>query len=327
MNFRKIICLASAVLMSVCAVMPVSAADDSSSKVVDPYQADQNMLTTETDKPTISFDMTDWSNLTHLTDDASKASLEVKQEKTYAYQGASLKVSGALDADINDLFTCSYLIRNDDNTLTYPEADNEDAALLSMGFTFDASEFGMNYFDGCMIAFEYRINEDITGKLMGNSIFIVPCDDDNVRVSAPLQLKINNADANNVTQFAKGVITVSEAVGATKLLVEIPLMKACEKTDIFYMDNIQVVTPLQDNGVDLRVANLDGYNENARPQEIVQGLEVKAKENTLSTADSSAESSGLDTNTILIFVGAGVLAVGVAVFVFIMVKKHKNKFY
>lgn len=327
MKFRKVMCFATAVLISACTFI-TSSADEDSSRVLEEYQADQTMLTTENDKPTMSFDMTDWSNFTHLTADASLANLEAKQEKNYAYQGGSLRISGSLDSDIeNKVCTSAYLIRNDDGTLAYPECEDENAEFITMGVQLNASEFGMNYFDGCMVTFEYRINQEVQGKLVGDSVFILPYDDEYGRTGNSLQLKINDSDANNVTQYAKGVMTVPEGSGTTSLIVEVPLVKACEKTDIFYMDNLTVVTPLQSNGVDLRVANLDQYNENAKAQEVVQGLEVKAKENTLSSDASSEASTSMNTSSIFMIIGGAVLAVAIVVFILFMIKKHKNKFY
>lgn len=77
-----------------------------------------------------------------------------------------------------------------------------------------------------------------------------------------------------------------------KFVFEIPIIKKMDKTDVLYIDNLVIDTPLQKNDVDLQVMNLDGYNKSAKAQEIVQGLKIQPKSNGLSsTSSSEAESS------------------------------------
>ena len=87
-------------------------------------------------------------------------------------------------------------------------------------------------------------------------------------------------------------ITAPTITTATKFVFEIPVIKKMDKTDVLYIDNLVIDTPLQKNGVDLQVMNLDGYNKSAKAQEIVQGLKIQPKSNGLSsTSSSEAESS------------------------------------
>lgn len=318
MKLKRIMCFASAALMSLCALMPVSADEE---RVIEEYWENESMMTDESVAPTLSFDLTDWKNTIHLTKDASLADLEVKADSKYAYQGQSLKISVKSSKDIDALQQFSWNIRDSDNNLVYPESDNEDYDFTTIGIELHANEFGMNYFDGSMITFNYRINPDVEGLLMGDSCFVYACDDDYKKLdSTELRLKYNNAESNNTSQYAKGVMSIAEEIGATKLVITVPLIKATERIDVLYLDNFTVQT--QTNKY---VANIDGYNENAKPQEIVQGLKVKKKENTVSLSEKT--DSGTSAKTIIMYVGIGVIAVFVVVAIIILIRRAKNKFY
>ena len=99
-----------------------------------------------------------------------------------------------------------------------------------------------------------------------------------------------------------------------------------DKTDVLYIDNLVIDTPLQKNGVDLQVMNLDGYNKSAKAQQIVQGLKIQPKSNGLgSTSSSEAESSkGIGVVGIVVIVVVAVVIVGAVIFV---IKKKKSRFY
>ncbi len=320
MKLKRITCLAAALLMAIGAALPVYA-DTEDDRVIEEYWEDESMLTDDTSAPTLSFDLTDWKNTIHLTKDASLASLEAKQETDTAYQGQSLKLTVSSEKDITDLHQFSWMIRDDNNELVYPESENEDAEFLTIGIELHANEFGMNYFDGSMITFNYRINPDALGLLMGDSCFVYACDDDyNKLDSTEFRMQYNDTDNNNTTQYAKGVMSIATDIGASKLVIDVPLQKATEKIDILYLDNFTVTTRS-----DKQVANLDGYNANAKPQETVQGLKVKKKDNTVSLSDNS--DSEKSSSNVVIYIGIGVVAVVVIVAIIIVIKKVKNRFY
>lgn len=306
--------------MAIGAALPVYA-DEEDERIIEEYWEDESKLTDDTSAPTLSFDLTDWKTTIHLTKDASLASLEAKQETDTAYQGQSLKLTVSSAKDITDLQQFSWLIRDENNELVYPESENEDAEFLTIGVELHANEFGMNYFDGSMITFYYRINPDAKDLLMGDSCFIYACDDDYKKLDGTeFRMQYNDTDNNNTTQYAKGVMSVATDIGATKLVIDVPLQKATDKIDILYLDNFTVTTRS-----DKQVANLDGYNANAKPQEIVQGLKVKKKDNTVSLSDKS-ESDKSSSNVIL-YIGIGVVAVVVVVAIVIVIRKVKNRFY
>ena len=324
MRLKRILGMVSAVMMlGVCAV-PAYA--DSEADIPE-YSADKSILTTDTSAPSISFDMKDWDRYIHVTPDGEKISIGVSQEKTYAYQGASLKITATQPNDISDFCTYSALIRDENNELVYPGSDAEDAQYLTMGVELEAKDYGMSCFDGCMISFKYRINQDAQGKLLGDSVFAFPCTDEYKTVTSnSVQLKINTDASNNVTQYATALIPVPDKCGATKFVFEIPVIKKMDKTDVLYIDNIVIDTPLQQNGTDLQVMNIDGYNKSAKAQEIVQGLKIQPKSNGLSsTSTSEADSSrGIGVIGIVVIVVVVVVVVGAVILV---IKKKRSRFY
>lgn len=320
MNIKRITCLAAALVMSIGLTLPVYA-DSDDSRVIEEYWEDESKLTDDTSAPTLSFDLSNWKSSIHLTKDASIASLEARQDNDTAYQGQSLKLTVESAKDITDLHQFSWMIRDENNKLVYPESENEDAEYTTIGIELHANEFGMNYFDGSMITFNYRINPDAKGLLMGDSCFAYACDDDYKKLdSTEFRMQYNDTDNNNTTQYAKGVMSIATDIGATKLVIDVPLQKATDKIDILYLDNLTITTRS-----DKQVANIDGYNANAKPQEIVQGLHVKKKDNTVSLSDKTK--SDKSSNNVILYIGIGVIAVVVVVAIVIVIKKVKNRFY
>lgn len=324
MRFQRILGLFSAAMvLGAAVVMPVYADEETE---IPEFSADYKYLTLDTEAPTLSFDK-DVKSFVKATPDGEKINISVSQEKTYAYQGATLTISAEQPQDISDFCTYSTLIRDSNGNLVYPGSDVEDAPYLTMGVELDAADFGLTCFDGCMFSFKYRINQDAEGKLVGDSVFAFPCTEEYKRVtSTGVQLKINTNESDNVTQYANAIVSVPEKCGATKFVFEVPVIKQMAKTDVLYVDNIVISTPLEESGGDLQVKNMDGYNENAKAQEIVQGLKVQPKSNGLdssSTADK-AESGGVSPVMIIVIVVVVIVVAGV---VFFVIRKAKNRFY
>lgn len=325
--FGRLSCLAAAMVMAVSAVMPVSADEEKEFK----YKENADMLVEESDAPTISFDTKDWENYVHLTSDASKLSIKTSIDSKTAYQGQSLIVTAGAKADVTDFYEFSWAVRDADNELMYPEAADiqkeEDETKTSSGkfrtcgIELEAEELGMNYFDGGMLTFSYRINPDADGLLMGNSCYVYCIGEDGLRVGKETQLKYNDTDSNNTTQWAKGVFSLGENLGATKLIIMVPLTKACDDFDVLYLDNLTYTT--QTGKI---VANLDNYNANAKPQATVQGLKIKKKENAaeFSTETKSVKST---VKVVIMYIGLGLLAIAIGVGIFFAVKKLRNRFY
>ncbi len=323
--FNRIACLAAAAVMSVCAVMPAYA-DAEEERVIDPYTENEEMLTEDTDAPTISFDLSDWSKYLTVTDEGSSLiSMKLDNDNKTAYQGQSLKVSVASDSDVEGLHQYSWEARDADGNYIYPETQGDgadDLDYITTGFVLKASDFGLNYFDGGMLTFKYRINPDADGLLMDNSCFVFPCygDDYNRVESRQLKLEYNNTDSNNTTMFANGVMSVSDGVGADKIVFTVPLVKKTDKIDVLYLDNIVFTTQ---SGK--QVINLDGYNENAKEQKGDLAIEVQKKDNTISIADSGK--SKTEGTNVVIIVGAVILGLAVVAGIVFLVIKLKNRFY
>lgn len=301
----------------------VFADDAKDEKPVIKFEADGTMLTAD-NVPAISFDTENYKDYIHLTRDADKAGLKLAQDKDTYYQGASLKVSASTDG-VDGYFNCSGMARDDDNNLLYPDApDAEETDKVSIiGFELEAKDFGLTCFDGCMVTFAYRLTDADEKALMGKSVWVYPADDDNVRVSdMATQLKVNTTTQNNISQYQKTFVTVGEERGATKMIFDIPT-SAAVKGDVFYIDNITIQLP-DAIGDKKYIKNLDGYNENAEPREIIEELQVAKKGNTIST-ESVAEKSGKTSPLVFVIIGVAVVVVAGAVF--FIIKKVRNRFY
>ena len=166
---------------------------------------------------------------------------------------------------------------------------------------------------------------DTENKLMESSVYAFPADDEyNHLANNPVKLTYDTILNDNVSQYRKQMVTVAADASATKIVFQTPVMQKVT-SDIFYIDNISIVTPLEDNGADLYVKNLDGYNENAKPQEIIESVKIQQQGKTLSEADSGAEKSEGSFNPMIIVIVVLVVILGAIVVVVII--KHKNKFY
>ena len=324
---KRLSCFAAAALVMACSVLSVFADEE---KVFE-YWEDENMVVEESDAPTLSFDMKDWKNYVHMTTDASLIDLTADNDNKNAYQGQSLKLSVMSKKDITDWHQFQWTVRDADNNVMYPEAqeaaDEENESkkssgkFLSCGIELHANELGMKYFDGGMLTFSYRINPDIDGLLMNNSCYVFMIDDNGLRAGKELQLKYNNTDSDNTTRWAKGVFPVAENIGATKLIIMIPLTKATDKIEALYLDNLTYTTQ-----TDKIVANLDGYNENAVPQEVPQDLKIKQKENTISLSESSKTAKSVVKN-VFVYIGIGLVGAAVIAGIVFAVLKLRNRFY
>ena len=326
MKSRKVICLMTAVLMSLCTGFGAFA--EKSDSKAEEFKIDEKNTTTTQNEPALSFDMSDWSNYVESTPDSSKINLKLKQEKSNSYQGGTLKITGSTKTDITEFPTFAWKVQDANANYLYPKAKEKDAKHITMGAEIDAKDFGMNCFDGCLITFIYRIDESVKGKLMDDSVYVFPTDDKyNTLDSKELKMKYNDADNNNVKQYAKGIIQIAPNVGATKLIFETPIIKACEETDILFVDNIQITTPLWVDGKEVYVKNIDGYNSNAEILENVDDFPTYTNVDEDSNTSSETEVSNVTKTSIFIYIGAGVLGVGVIVFIIIMIKRIRNRFY
>ncbi len=321
MKFGKLFSVAAAfVIAGSCMVMPASA---DKKKIA--FSADNSLLTASDSVPTISFDTSKWDGYVHLTKDAELLNLKMKQDTQNYYQGASLKISSDSSGITDKFYQYAGSVRDSNGNLIYPKSTEEGAEIISPGIELRAEDFGLSCFDGCLISFAYRIGEGTKSNLMNDAVYAYPSDDDYNKLSeSPTVLQYDSVMTDNVTQYRKSIVRVAEGVSATKIVFMTPVMGGIS-SDIFCLDNILIQTPWQDNGADLYVQNMDGYNSNAKPREIIEEIKINEKENTVKDESSKAsdEKSGFSVMNIVV-----ISLIGVAVvIVIIRIVAHRKKFY
>lgn len=276
------------------------------------------------DAPTLSFDMSDWKNYVKLTPDASIAGMSLSTTNSGQYQGATLNVSVKMTSDLTGKYpSFAESIKDDDGNLVYPEAANEDAEYVKIGLEFNAADFGVDNFDNCMVTFKYLFNEDVKDILMNGSIYIYPANDDyEILTSNAMSQRVNTITRENIDTYTNGFVSVAPDVAATKIIIEIPLMKAYTG-DVMRIDNF-VVSKADGKAI----ANLDGYNDTAKPMNEFDG-KIKITGSKGSSSDSSAssksESKSGGFNPLIIVIAAVVVAVIVVLVIFFI--KKKNSYY
>ncbi|WP_124098299.1 hypothetical protein [Ruminococcus sp. Marseille-P6503] len=326
MLLKRFFCAVSAAVALIgCLALPAGAEAEEEKEIIE-FKADTEMLSDDASAPTISFDTSDWEKYVHLTADGEAMGIKMSQDTDTFYQGASLKVySDCEGIEAGRYYNYGNSVRDDDGNLLYPEASAEDTAFVTPGIELRAEDFGLSCFDGCMVTFLYRMGTDTENKLMESSVYAFPADEEyNHLANNPVKLTYDTVLNDNVSQYRKLMVTVAADASATKIVFQTPVMQKVT-SDIFYIDNITVVTPLEDNGADLYVKNLDGYNENAKPQEIIESVKIQQQGKTLSQAESRDEESEGSFNPMIIVIA--VLAAALVAIVILVVIKHKNKFY
>ena len=326
MLLKRIICavVAASACLS-CMSVSVGAESEEEKEIIE-FKADNEMLSTDDSVPTISFDTSDWEKYVHLTSDGEKMRIKMSQDTDTFYQGASLKVySDCEGIEAGKYYNYGESVRDSEGNLVNPEASNEDAEFITPGIELRAEDFGLSCFDGCLISFTYGMGTDTENKLMENSVYAFPANEEYGHLANnPIKLTYDTVVNDNVSQYRKQMVTVPDKSSATKIIFQTPILHKVT-SDIFYIDNITIATPLSDNGADLYVKNLDGYNENAKPQEIIESVKIQQKGKTLSEADSStSEAEGHFNPTIVIII---VLVAALVVIIAVVLVKHKNKFY
>lgn len=321
---KRIISLAAALAAALTFSVASVYADEEESKNTIRFEADGSMLVAE-NQPALSFDSEAFEKYIHLTRDAEKANIKFSQDRDTYYQGASMRISAKTDG-VEGYMSCSGMVRDADNNLIYPDApEAEDTSKFSViGVELQAADFGLSCFDGCMITFAYRMTAEDETALLDKSVWVFPTDDDYVRLAdTPIKLSVNTTLDDNVSQYRKSYVTVGTDVGATKVVFEVPTIGAING-DALYLDNLVIQLP-DDVGDNKYIKNLDGYNANAEPREIIEELKITKKGNTIDSDSEIKKSSDKVSPIIFVVVGVAVVIVGVAVF--LLIKKFRNRFY
>lgn len=291
------------------------------------FSADKSKLNTNDDEPALSFDSNEWSGYVKTTQDADRIGLKLSTENTKTYQGLSLKLTGGSSTVITHDLTYSKYMKDENGKKLYPKAGITGMKPWTMGIEISAKSFGMKYFDGCLVTFNYRFSENVKDKLMSDSLFVYPTDDYyKVITGKPLQLTYNDPQVDNVSQYGEGMLSVAPGMKATKIVFEVPLLKIMKKSDMIYLDNIKIDTPLSKDGKTLSVANVDGYNKGAEPQKINEKVQVKEQKDAGLKEPVKTENSSEKTNPWLV-VGIVILGIVVVAGIVIVIIKVKNKYY
>ena len=301
----------------------MSADENEEEKEIIKFTYDESMVSEDTSQPTISFDTSDWENYLHLTPDADLVGVQMKQDTKTYYQGASLKITASGSAP-DKPFSYGESLRDADNNLVHPDYD-ENTPYVNPGIELRAEDFGLSCFSGCTISFYYRIGTDVKGKLMGDAVYVYPVDEEYAHLaSTPVTLTYNVIDNDNVSQYRSIACPAAAESNATRFVFEVPVLSNLS-SDAFYLDNITIRLPKGEDGKQLVIKNIDGYNANAKPQETIEGLEIKKEGNTVSIAEGDkAKEGGTSVVLIVVIVVIFLLVAGVVAFVVI---RHKNKFY
>lgn len=283
MKRERILSAALALVFALAAFAPVSvsADDKKTEEEIIKFTYDKDKVT-DTKQPALSFDSTDYKEYIHLTRDAEKGGIAFDQDRDTAYQGVSLKVT-ADSKGVSGYFNGSGFVNDEDGKPLYPDTPEvEDVINLNfVGIELRAADFGLSTFDGCLFNFAYRLSPEDEDALLGKTVWLFGANDDNVRKSDPLQLTFNNTIDDNVSQYrGNGLISIPEASNATKLIFDIPVQKKMSAAAL-YLDNIVIQLP-GDAGF---VANVDGYNENAKVSEVVEEIKITKGKNDTTIAD------------------------------------------
>ncbi|MBR4554945.1 MAG: hypothetical protein IKO27_05060 [Ruminococcus sp.] len=322
MLLKRLICAASAVVTAVSFMSSaVFAAKDEEKKEI-PFKADMTMTSTEAGIPSLSFDNDYWTDYVHMTADSEKIGLKIIQDKKTYYQGFSLKAT-ASGSQNSELYQCAGYIRDSDNNPVYPDAEKEDAKFICPGVELRCEDFGLSCFDGCFLTFVYKIGTDAKDKLMGSKIFAFATDDTYQKtLSNVLALEYDDLLDNNVSQYRNQSITVPANASATRIVFETPVMENMD-SDVLCLDNICIMLP---DGTDKKpcyIKNLDGYNANAEPQEMIEAIQIQEKSASRAEIADAPEKQGSSSTGVIIIIAIAVVGLGAAGVVFYIIRKKK----
>ncbi len=321
--FRKICSAVMAGIMAMSFVIAVSA-----DEVTDKYVTDPSFVTEDHDEPTLSFDMTDWKDYIEPYNNAG-VTFSIDNDNQNAYQGQCISITAVSEGKVDDnTLTYNWECRDKDGNTMFEAEPDPEKKYVSMGVKLNAEKFGLENFNGATIAFKYRIGEEYSGLLMANRIFAAPADADGNRIeNAKIStFEVNTTDANNVSAYANGVISVADltdenAVPAKQLIIMIPVHSKTDGVEVMAIDNLEITLR---SGAQIK--NLDGYNKTAKTHEGAIEITSKQKTNEVKL-DGNDETTSSKVKSIISVVGIVVLAVAVVVAVVFAVIKAKKRFY
>ena len=322
MKKESILCAAAAAVFALGAAAPLGVCAEETEEEAIEFTYDADKLT-DSKEPALSFDSSGYESYIHMTRDAEKGGISFEQDKDTSYQGVSLKIL-ADTKGVSGYFNGSGFVKDENNNSLYPDApDVEDVINLNfVGIELRSEDFGLSTFDGCLFNFAYRLTAEDEGALLGDTVWVYSANSDNVRKCNPLELTVNTVVDDNVNQYnGNALVSVPEASNSTKLIFDIPVQKEF-KGEVLYLDNITISLP--DSAEGKYVANVDGYNKNAKISERVDEIKISKDKNDTTIADKKIEKEKDHTKkriVILVIVIVAAAAAG-GVVAFIMLKKR-----
>ena len=318
---KRIFALALAGIMAAASAVSVFA------EASDKYVSDASMITEDHDAPTLSFDMSDWKDYIKPLD-SGDVTFDLSSDNKTSYQGQSLKIKATSAGKIDDKdMAYNWEIWDSDNVPIFESEADPEKDYYSMGVMLSAKDLGLECFNGATVTFKYRIGEDAKGLIMGDTILAAPVDAEGKRLDGykVFKLAINEVEANNVSKYANGIVSIADMnddnnVPAENLLLMIPVHSKTEDTAVLYLDNLTI--KLQSGA---QVMNLDGYNKNAQPKddnEIAVEIQQERNDVKISSDDVPMKSKVKSVILVVLLVIVGVAAVSGVVFLFIKLKKR-----
>lgn len=329
---KKIASLFMTAVFAASMLATTAAADDKKTGFKKPE--DDSVLTTYPDgkkEPTLSFDTKDCLNYITVTEDGvNEAGITVERQTKVRYQGGCLLIS----ADNKTVRTGTPANPDDTGLGGNGAVVNIEGAdglpyvyNKQMGIQIDASSFGLENFDGCVISMMVKFHPDAVAALDTSSMQIYASDADG-KGTGSRTIQFSELEAKG---FRSAMLTVMEPEAGKRgdtasFTITLPFT-AAYKGPALYIDNLIIQTPLKDGDNKIFVKNVDGYNASASVDNtdtaIQVGENITTESVVLESVPDEAGEGGKGVIVIIVVVAVVlVIAIGIVVFL-----KMKNRFY
>lgn len=326
---KRVFAFMLAGIITVFSAAAVFAEEEEQEQIADKYVKDASMITTDTDQPTLSFDMSKWQDYVKVAE-TDGVTVSLSEDNKASYQGQSLRVTVTSEEKIDDNdLNLNWEIWDSKNQHMFESAADPDKAYRNIGIMLNAEDFGLECFNGSTITFRYRIGIGAKGKISGDTVLASVVDPEGKWIDGAKVTKfpINETDSDNVNKYAMGVISIGEmddrmTEPASSVLIMVPVSQKLNDVAVLYLDNLTVKL---NSGA--QVANLDGYNKSSQPKDEKE-LEIQIQqERTEVERNMRGESLKSRVKTVMAVVGLAILGVGVLAGITIAIIKVKKRFY
>ena len=302
--------------------------EDDAPAINDKYVTDASKFTTDSGAPTLSFDMKGWEDLIDTVDTSSvKFSLSIDNKSSYQGQSLLVTANNSIETDCSDInlnWECTD--KNGDPIFEAEAQDGKD--YVNMGIMLSADKFGLECFNGSTLTFKYRLGQDTKNHLMANTIIAAPVDENGkfIEKAKVAAYTYNTAEANNVTSYANGVLSVADlsdtnTVPAKKILILLPVSAKADNLEVVEIDNLTITLP---SGA--TCANVDGYSKIAPTDDGEVELQIKQDVSSVEFKEDKVPLSN-KLRSVFGVVLLVVVGVGAAVGITIAVIRAKKRFY